>query len=566
MRARLLIVALGLCSFIAGRAMFAPGPVVGRVPVAKVAEDSASDPAVVVERGADAPSSVKLPPREGMKAALDGDDPFASARRTHVWIESLTLEDFRTLATDPNAFHAPYFAGFNNEFSEAYFDALVTRWLTLDPDALGEMKRISEALKKNNPHTNEDLILAAARMRPEEVLTKFDARAKPSGFAQSEWTALRALGRKDLRHAREVLAGMKIESAELRASAESAIIQGVAEVDPLLAVDLAKQSASAESSLYYAMEAAKRIGPGVVRKVVEGAQGKLDYQLSSLLLRYPDLAEYSGNLKVGSLTEEIIRDAEQTTPEDRARILADVDKLPAGGRDVLCAALADAWSREDPAAAAGWVLAHSNAADGPSTANLAAERVFLRWINNDMDAALAWWRTLPPSPMRDRIGAQASTYVAEDGRLDEALRLFPTTSIADRSATDHLAQILIARDPAVAARWMQNLPAEAVTDETVRELYAKWFPRDAKAVADWVESIPAGKVHDRAVKGLISKLAMDDPQAAVEWVTTVRDPKLRTQSAAEVFTPWMRENPEAAREWLRNFPDVDERWRAKALR
>ena len=496
---------------------------------------------------------------------LSGEDPIASARRAIPWIKSLTLDDFHAFSSHPELLRAEYFNAFQIDFLEGYFDALAERWLALDPNALGEMRRACESLKKKDATSDDDLLKAAARVCPEAVLTQFSPLSKSSPMRHLAWIALRKLGSEDLRRARTVLAGMDVESPELRSQAEGMIIQGLAEVDPILAAQLGRDSKDGWG-LGAALSSAMRIGPGIVRKVVEEAAGRLDSSLPALLLRYPDLIDLAGNANATTLTPEILRDAAQTDPEERTRILSKAANLPPGSRDVLCAALADAWSLEAPAAAAKWALEHSDSATGNSTANLATERVFLRWINTDMDAALAWWKTLPPSPLRNRIGEQASTYVAEDGRFEEALALFPSRNPSNKSATQHLAQLLVDKEPALAADWMANLPAASVTSGMLDGLFSEWLRVTPASATTWIESLPPGSLRDSATKSLVANLARNHTQLAAEWTSTVLDPDLRRKAAENVFAVWLWQDPAAARVWLGNLTGVDERWKARKLR
>ncbi len=190
-----------------------------------------------------------------------------------------------------------------------------------------------------------------------------------------------------------------------------------------------------------ALASAERIGPGMVRQVFAAADGRLDNvrELPELLLRYPDLAaEIKSDAKsvwAGKYPHEQQAAADRLPPEERARLLAAYDTLPAGARDDLATALASSWARTDPRAAADWALAHAKTEDRKNAANGAAQQVFLRWVNNDTDAALAWWRALPASPLREALGNEASTFVAEAGDLDTALALYHPPEEKDAEAT-----------------------------------------------------------------------------------------------------------------------------------
>ena len=191
----------------------------------------------------------------------------------------------------------------------------------------------------------------------------------------------------------------------------------------------------------------------------------------------------------------MLAEADHLSPEQREHLLAHCDSLPAANREGVVAALASSWARTESAKAAAWALAHGQADDGASVANSAAQQVFLRWVNNDADAALAWWRVLTASQLHDALGTNASTFLAENGQIDAAMELFHPRA-----------------NPAGA-----------------------WYVRDPEAVARWVETLPAGAARDQATRVFIEKAAAASPVSAAEWVETVADPALHQKAAEWVF-------------------------------
>lgn len=158
-------------------------------------------------------------------------------------------------------------------------------------------------------------------------------------------------------------------------------------------------------------------------------------------------------------------------PEERARVLKGYGTLPAGLREDIGAALASSWARTEPRQAAEWALTQARPEERGHPANRAADQVFLRWVNNDAAAALAWWRSLPASPLRDAFGTSASTFVAESGDLDAALELFrPSSDKSDADVTEHLAQFLTDRDPAKAWAWLRDLPDGTAVGQAMRNV------------------------------------------------------------------------------------------------
>jgi hypothetical protein len=292
------------------------------------------------------------------------------------------------------------------------------------------------------------------------------------------------------------------------------------------------------------------------------------------LLRYPDLAADLARRdtspsagKSFSLDENLLRDTDQTPAETREQILAKHDELPVAGRDSLCAALACSWARTDPQGAANWAAAHAKPEDPASQANMAAQYVFIRWVNSDPRAALDWWQSLPNSAMRDVIGTEASTRFAEDGDFETALKLFRAIPEKQLSqATEHFALLYAKRDPAAAAQWLAGLPEVVAGERAVEAVTTRYYDRDPEATAHWVETLDPGSMRDLAVKQLIKKSAQLDPSGAAEWVEKIQDPKVRGDASVSVASAWRTTDAEAMRAWVRDQPAMDEKWRAFFLR
>jgi hypothetical protein len=344
-----------------------------------------------------------------------------------------------------------------------------------------------------------------------------------------------------------------------------------------------------------ALQAAERIGPGMVRQVLQAVgDGFGPYAISAeFLLEHPEvvteLPQGAPHKTRDYISEQALAAADRLSASERERLLAEYDSLPANARDSAVAALACAWARTEPQAAVEWSLAHGKPDDAGNAANNAAQQVFLRWINNDTDAALAWWRAMPQSPLRDALGTNASTYLAEAGQADIALELFrvrateapndapPSLSrepvnraqgedTIERSATSHLAQLLAERDPEFAAKWFARLPGRVVTKDAATAIVRSWYDRNADEVARWIESLAPGTNRDEATRVFIDQASQQSPSAAAAWVETIGDPGLRTKAAQEAFWTMQRDDPAAAREWLTNVRGVDEDWRARTLR
>ena len=569
MRPIILSIVTAAAGFAVARTAFPPASVVAVPNVAKSepTQFAGEPPPAVAMRDPEKPTS------ESLRAALKEKDVFRASRTALAWVETATVDDFRAFVKDPKKFPRMYFAGFDDDFQKAFLDAFVERWLTLAPGYIA-------LIEKNDSQFNE-LIHAAARAKPELVLAQLSAAGKSTPYDSVSNEAFESLGARDHRAARRVLE--TIRDPKKKRDFEFAIIRGLAKTDVFAAAALLPEPQPKDGKPDYAqsntipsiVEAAEDAGPGVLRQIFAAANGKFDgYSgLPRLLLRYPDLAEdiaaRGGEIpasKGAGLNGNLLRDAGQTLPDERAKILAKYEKLPPTGRDALCAALACEWARTEPRAAADWALAHAKADDSESPKNSAAQYVFLRWVSSDSRAAFEWWESLPPSPMRDMIGMEASTRYAEDGDFETAQKMFrPVAGKMHEQATSHLASLLAKRDPVSAAAWLASLPPGIPPEDAVAGVTARYFNRDPEGAARWLEALPAGFMRDQAHKQFAIKTAQFDPAGAAEFLGKISDPKIRTNAVQWIIYPWQAEDPVAAREWVLNQPWIDENFRATFL-
>ncbi len=565
-------------------------PMIESPRVAPPAAERASETTVVPNRETVPPvAAVSAPPptdHPTIHDALKGDDPLACAARVMAWLETTDAETFRQLAEDPKKFPTPHFSGFGRQFQDAFCAALAERWLVVDPNgAMAAMQRVDAGAHFSwGPG---GLLYSLASLRPELVLEKATTLSRGNFLESHTSEALTALAARDLKAAQRF--AEKWQEPPLDQWARKAIIDGVATTDPLRALALAGDSKD-QFNFATIVNAAAKLGPLVFQQVVQAAGDRLGpYAISpEFILRHPELANLLPNLPAppsGFLNPGALASAERLPPAERERLLANYDSLPPGPRAGAAAALACVWARTEPRAAADWALAHAKADDGANAENAASQQVFLRWITSDPDAALAWWRAIPASPLRAALGTNASTYLAEEGRLDEAREIFQPAADAtnnpqatapgvmsmgggsgDEQATVHLGQLLAARDPAAAGAWFATLPPTVATYQTTLAFLPKWYARAPEAVARWLETLPAGMARDVATRTFVKEAARISPAGAGEWVATVADPDLRQSAASLVYWEMRRDDPAGAKRWLGELRGVDEAWREGALR
>ncbi|HEY2344019.1 MAG TPA: hypothetical protein VGH90_13340 [Chthoniobacteraceae bacterium] len=495
--------------------------------------------------------------------AVRGDDPLGSAKRALDWIDHATLADLHYFAVKPEDFPQPAMSGFGLEFSRLFLDAYIQRWLSLDQeDALRAARSVRERelaqLKKHSQFVGlPDFMAAMARVSPKLVLDRLPMQSEYGNLDIPANEAFTALGEHDFRAARKYLERLNAND-DLHEEARRSILFGLSESDPLAAAQFAKEKAGPFFAVTYAFQAAEERGPTALQEMWEAAGGSLKRDdAMRIALRNPELL---GQLKTSKepalafVSSETRSAADSMSADDRARTLSQYEKLPPDTRDAMVAALASTCARTNPKEAATWALEHAKPDQAEGAANLAANEVFVRWINNDADSALAWRNAMPPSALRDQLGNEASTYLAEEGRLDDAMALFqPGAGSHDKVIATQLAQFVAKVDPAQAASWVEGLPQKLDTGDAMDAVVGIWYDQDPRAVGSWLESLPKGLNRDRAVKGLAAKAAAYDPAQAAKQLDDIGDNEIRRDAAQMVYDNWKREDPAAARAWFAGF-------------
>jgi hypothetical protein len=483
-------------------------------------------------------------------------------------IDSMTLADFQQLGANPGRMPIPFPGSFDQKFCDGFMDALIERWFEVDPaGAFASIEELEKKLiiKPGQRWAGSGRFSAAvARSHRETLLEALPANATWPRSDRDIPAAFTSLAARDPAAARRFLE--RITDPECRKSAEIAIAEGIAKSDPLAALALARTLGST-AVFNAAVAEAERIGPGMLRQVLAANDRKfpIGFSLTELVLRHPheDWNAFVGDAAVApsGLTDRVQREARRLSAEERQQMLSRLDQYPSAVRESLASALVDAWALAEPRQASEWAFAHAANAgkDAPEFAPLAW--AFHHWMSSDEEGVLAWWAALPASQQRDRLAVDIAAKLANDGRLDRALKFFhPDEGSASADIAVVIASAQARNDPAGAAAWLDSLPAKLETDKAIGPIVQTWIGRDAAAAARWVEAQPAGTRRDAALNAYTLAATELDPAAAGEWAASIADPASRTQAAEFVFRELNRRDPPAARAFLRSLPNADKAW------
>lgn len=510
-------------------------------------------------------------PAEPEPASLQTrNSPLAAAARVVASIEAMTLEDFQAIANDPSKFPMLDEEVRKWDVRDAHLEALVGRWLTVDPSGgFAAIRRTIDGLGRidSDPsYLGKDLSRTLAKQRPVETLASLPAKLEKEDQLWHELCpAMEALGQRDIRAAKLELE--RFTEKQARERALHAMARGLAKEDPVAAAALSRQHDSTEM-LNDALMAASRVGRETMRQVIAAAGEKLrpDGDFSELMLRYPD-EDWRSMLGKDSYFEGALQfprmiEARRLLADERLRLLEQFDQLPNDGGSKLSDSLMRAWTLDDPKTALNWALSKSN---GKTDARLRTALDF--WVGDDAGAARAWVSQLPDSPQKTELGNRLAAGLAAKGDIDGALEFFVPGS--GKESLEALGGIGLAKsgsDPAGAIKWMASLPEKAEAYKVIEWNLGAWFSRDPSAVATWIETLPKGMMRDKALHGFSYQAKNADPFTAGEWADAIDDPKTKTDIAISVFRNMNGHDPAAARAWLQKVEGIDPVWRDHFLR
>lgn len=176
-------------------------------------------------------------------------------------------------------------------------------------------------------------------------------------------------------------------------------------------------------------------------------------------------------------------------------------------------ALMPLWADTDPTAA----LSFANSLATTTRRHSARSSVINRWMQNDIEAALAHLQTLPKGAIRSSLAAAIADELAEP-------------------------------DP---QRAFVVLQREGITDsremvEKVVAIFSNWGVIDPRSASAAALSLPSGKSRAAAITSLGRVWAKKDPEAAFGFLREIHDPAVARTTLFAVFGSMVETNPQAA--------------------
>lgn len=239
---------------------------------------------------------------------------------------------------------------------------------------------------------------------------------------------------------------------------------------------------------------------------------------------------------------------------DPASAVARLTAVPAGeGRDFALRALADGWSRTDPAAALAWARSLAGADRPP-----AMEAVLATLGTTDPLRAIELaHETLTGAAFERTLVAALQALTRTDPKAAGALVNTLTPGDAQTQAALAVARALAAQNPGDALAWARTLAAGDTQRLAVNNVLEIWAAKDPVAAGQYVVRMNAGPEQETAA-GHLARLLAANPAGAIAWAQSFTSEPSRQAALVNLASAWAQRDPAAAARWAGSLasPDV----------
>ncbi len=233
-------------------------------------------------------------------------------------------------------------------------------------------------------------------------------------------------------------------------------------------------------------------------------------------------------------------------PATRDAAMAELRRWQQGG-DLGGATLALAWDwiARDPAAVESWLRLPEQA----DVRDTVMQQVLNVRVLSDPLAAWTWSEALPEEERRRAVGMSAAQFANQDPATGARL-IAGLTSPAERAeAVREYGKTLAANDLDGWKTWRDTLaPAEQA--QTNRAAFDLWVFYEPDAAVEWLHTQQAGPAKDDMILTLVDVYAARDPAVAATWIESIPDPARRKNAAIAALASVGPGNLETVRTFL----------------
>ncbi|CAN5371827.1 hypothetical protein BH23VER1_BH23VER1_27200 [soil metagenome] len=215
-----------------------------------------------------------------------------------------------------------------------------------------------------------------------------------------------------------------------------------------------------------------------MRGLVSGLANSDPAAATALLTEMAASGDEEASNYIGSIVQQQIKLNGIQGAESWANSLSDTSLKTSAFRDI-----ADAYTRQDPAAAADWIARYA----GEDFATDAVSRIAGRFADTNPQEAVKWATTLPAGEAQNRATRQAFNQWTDNDPMaaSEYLTKMPASASKDHAITGLVGEIA-RQDPESALAWSLSISDPELQQRNIVENASRWFRRDQEAAANWV--------------------------------------------------------------------------------
>jgi hypothetical protein len=138
------------------------------------------------------------------------------------------------------------------------------------------------------------------------------------------------------------------------------------------------------------------------------------------------------------------------------------------------------------------------------------------------------------------------------GSRDQASQVLSLLSASGQEKSDELDGVIqdwVARDPAGAAKFGENLESPATRDEMLHRVLEAWSRKDAKAALAWANDLPDPAKKQEAISAICLTIAQSDPRKALDSALDAHADDANDGLIESIAMQWAGQDPQAARQW-----------------
>jgi hypothetical protein len=171
------------------------------------------------------------------------------------------------------------------------------------------------------------------------------------------------------------------------------------------------------------------------------------------------------------------------------------------------------------------------------------------------EAAIAWAEALPddPDPAELKLNAHRRVAGAIVELDPERAAAWAARQVGGPYASGLLMRVGTAwaeRDGAAAMRWLSTLPADRALPNAVQETYRTWFLRGREEASEWLRAAKPEPWLEPAVSVFALYHARENPREALSWAERLSESGRRDRTLIGIALAWLRQAPEEAQAWL----------------